>query len=75
MEILKVKLIKPSGTDSGDYTGLSSVDWDTRITVEGILDSKALIVKGSEFIRIGGDASVFKPDVDYIWGSYDLIEN
>lgn len=71
---VKAKLLQPLSTDAGSYIGLRNVNWEEKHIAEGILKDKALILEGSEFIKIGGDADVFKPKVKYIWGSYEIIE-
>jgi hypothetical protein len=74
MKLVKATICKPQSTDAGDYHSMKKVDWGSKPLVHGTINGKALFVKGSEFIKIGGDAKVFVTNHDYMWGSFDLVE-
>ncbi len=63
-----IKLLKPLSTDAGEYGGMKNVNWgcDIQGTLTG-KDNKTIMIKGSEFIRVGGSVDAFTPEVDYMW--------
>lgn len=73
---MKVRILKPPSGDAGVYTGIGE-DFQFGETVEAVwLDKKksGILVKGSEFIRLGGSIDAFKhPDKEYIWGSFEEL--
>lgn len=74
--MLKVKLLPPTSTDAGTYCCLdkSTFQWETPVQAVWLSSKKkGVLVKGREFIRLGGDASAFKEDIDYIWGCFEVV--
>ena len=54
---------------------MKDVVYDQEVEARYINEKKqGVLIKGSEFIRVGGDDKVFKPDVDYTWGNFEVVE-
>ena len=74
---MKAKLLKPANTDSGKYTGMTDTfQYNEPVECRWLSSKeKGILVRGSEFIRLGGDTESFlHPDKEYIWGLYEIIE-
>ena len=71
---MKIKLLKPTSTDAGIYTGLPSdkVAWGEIVEGEYCPSSEGVYIKGKEFIRVGGLEEHFNPEILYLWGSYEV---
>lgn len=75
MTKVKAHLLQPTSSDAGSYIGMRDVKWES--IVEGELTGKnnnTLLVKGEEFIRVGGDPEMFVPELVYLWGCFLLEE-
>lgn len=74
---MKVKILDPSlgaGAGDGVYGGMTKVRWGEVVEAQNSeKDPRAVLVKGSEFIAIGGDTEAFLPDVTYIWGTFEEV--
>lgn len=73
---MKFLLRQPPSGDAGVYSGMGEeFQWD--LPVEGRInpkDKRGILVKGSEFIRLGGTPEAFKyPKEEYIWGTWEKI--
>lgn len=72
---MKVLLQENHSHDAGSYLAMKDVVYDQEVEARYINEKKqGVLIKGSEFIRVGGDDKVFKPDIDYTWGNFDVIE-
>ena len=72
---MKVILQENHSQDAGNYSGMKNVRYGEVVEARYINEKKqGVLIKGSEFIRVGGDDKVFKPDVDYTWGNFEVVE-
>ena len=80
---MKVKMLKPTSSDAGVYGGMSNFQWDSVVEAQWIDPRMApdpynpkngVLVKGSEFIRLGGCSEAFKAECDYMWGTFEVVE-
>ena len=72
---MKIILQENYSHDAGNYTAMRDVVYNQEVEVRYINEKKqGVLIKGSEFIRVGGDDKVFKPNVDYTWGNFEVME-
>ena len=74
---MKVKILKPTGSQAGFHTGITK-DFQFGEVVEAVwMCSKknSVLINGSEFVRLGGLPENF-PHLDkgHIWGCYEVVE-
>ena len=79
---MKVKMLKPTSSDAGVYGGLSNFEWNSIVDAQWIAShmtsnpsntKNGVLIKGGEFIRLGGCTEVFKAECDYMWGTFEVI--
>ena len=79
---MKVKMLKPTSSDAGVYGGMAHFEWDSVVEAQWIDLSMAsdpynpkngVLVKGVEFIRLGGSTEAFKAEYDYMWGTFEVV--
>lgn len=70
------RILRPPRGPDGGYGGMAD-DFQFGEPVEcRWLDSKekGILVKGSEFLRLGGSTDSFLyPDKEYVWGLYEIV--
>lgn len=67
----KFILLQPTSTDAGIYSGMVDVEWEGIVEGE-YMDTKknSILVRGDEFIRLGGCPKSFKGNRLHIWGCF-----
>ena len=70
---MKFKLTKPTSSEGGFYTGITSTfQWNTPVEGEYLCPKKeGILVLGKEFIRLGGLSTCFQEDTLYVWGCFE----
>lgn len=73
---MKIKLLEPTASDCGRYTGMKDIRWGEVVEASWMNDKqKGVLVQGSEFIRLGGCTDAFKQGkYKHVWGSFELVE-
>ena len=80
---MKVKMLKPTSSDAGVYGGMKEFEWNSIVDAQWIASHMAsdpsnpkngVLIKGEEFIRLGGSTEAFKAEYDYMWGTFEVIE-
>lgn len=73
---MNFRLTKPTSSEGGRYNGIASdFQWNTPVDAVYLCPKKkGVIVKGSEFIRLGGLPECFEEERDYIWGCFEECE-
>ena len=81
---MKVKILKPTSSDAGNYGGMGYFEWNSVVEAQWIDPHMAsdpsnpkngVLVKGAEFIRLGGSTEAFKAEYSYMWGTFEVVEN
>lgn len=80
---MKVKVIKPVSADAGTYGGMKDVEWGSVVEARWIRPEMAsesdkptngVMIRGDEFIRIGGCPEAFKGNHEHMWGTFEVVE-
>ena len=72
---MKFKIIKPVGGDAGFYTGIpDDFKWESIIEAEYQDNGKrGILVRGDEFIKLGGCPEAFKGKRIHLWGTFEEV--
>lgn len=70
----KIKLTKPFDTECTPHAGVANVKWGSEVEARVVTPEgkrPCAFIKGSEFIRVGGNPDMFTPDNEYMWGFFE----
>ncbi|AUR89096.1 hypothetical protein NVP1121O_068 [Vibrio phage 1.121.O._10N.286.46.C4] len=72
----KFVITENTSGDAGHYPSMENFRYGNEVEGEYMRGTtKGILVKGSEFIRLGGCDKVFVPDRQYTWGRFEVVEN
>jgi len=83
MSKIIVKVVKPISADTGTYGGMKDVIWGSEVDARWIKPEMAsdpenpkhgVMIRGEEFIRIGGCPEAFKGNYEHLWGTFEVVK-